>query len=161
MRDKMSDWKYLNRCRIPPGKSKMYGSRPSDGFNGAFHITINGLELLALASDGMGWQHVSVSIARQPTHTPSWHIMCACKNLFWEDTDTVMQLHPPKALYVNHHPGCLHLWKPTMDGVIIPLPHPAMLGWEMEDGKSALEVPGLPQEVQEWIEKHYGKRAPE
>jgi hypothetical protein len=48
-----------------------------------------------------------------------------------------------------------------MDGVIIPLPHPAMLGWEMEDGKSALEVPGLPQEVQEWIENHYGKRAPE
>jgi len=156
----MSDWEYLNKCRIPPGKSQAYGSRPSDGFNGAFHIVINKLELLAIASDGMGWKHVSVSIAHSPHHTPSWHIMCKVKALFWEEEDTVMQLHPPKSLYVNHHKGCLHLWQPKMDGVIIPLPHPAMLGYELEDGKSVWEIPGLPEELVQWVKKHYGPKIP-
>jgi len=137
----MSDWDFLNKCRIPPGKDAKYGTRPADGFNGAFYTKINGVEILILASDGMGWQHVSVSLAHQPNHTPSWSIMCQVKDLFWEEEDAVMQIHPPKSQYVNQHPGCLHLWRPTDAGVEIPLPYAAMLGTQTTDGKDTFAEP--------------------
>jgi hypothetical protein len=38
------------------------------------------------------------------------------------------QLHPAKADYVNQHPNCLHLWKPTTD--TIPLPPSIMVGYK-------------------------------
>jgi hypothetical protein len=62
------------------------------------------------------WEHVSVSCldplnGRRPV-TPTWDVMCWVKELFWEDEETVMQLHPPKSEWVNDHETCLHLWKP-------------------------------------------------
>lgn len=129
----MSNWTYLNQNRIKHSQSREYGSTPGDGFNGAFHIQINGVQLLILASDGMGWQHVSVSMPQHPTTTPSWPIMCKVKELFWDDEDAVMQLHPPKSRYVNQHPGCLHLWRPTEPGVTIPLPLTLMVGFQEEN----------------------------
>lgn len=46
--------------------------------------------------------------------------MCFVKDLFWDGEDAVMQLHPPKSNYVNNHPHCLHLWRPTQ--AVIPMP---------------------------------------
>lgn len=129
----MSNWAYLNQNRITRGQSKEYGSTPGDGFNGAFHIQIHGVQLLIIASDGMGWQHVSVSMPQHPKMTPSWPIMCKVKELFWDDEEAVMQLHPPKSRYVNQHPGCLHLWRPTEPGVTIPLPLSLMVGFKEEN----------------------------
>lgn len=66
---------------------------------------------------GWPWEHVSVSC---PSRCPTWEEMCLVKSLFWEDNETVVQFHPPKSDYVNHHRFCLHLWKPV--GMKIELP---------------------------------------
>jgi hypothetical protein len=79
----------------------------SAGNNGAFLFKFRGYEVFCIASDGLGWEHVSVSIDRE--RTPSWDIMNHVKNLFWGEEDTVLQFHPPKSEYVNDCVGCLHL----------------------------------------------------
>ena len=101
-----------------------WGSNETYGNNGMFIIPKNDLiTLRVIASDGMGWEHVSISIKDR---TPIWDEMCWIKDLFWDDEDAVIQFHPPKSLYVNHHPYCLHLWRSTIFD--IPLPDPIMLG---------------------------------
>jgi hypothetical protein len=52
--------------------------------------------------------------------------MCFVKDLFWDDEDCVMQLHPKKSEYVNNSPFCLHLWRPI--NAIIPTPPHEMVG---------------------------------
>ncbi|MES2733589.1 MAG: hypothetical protein V4714_17725 [Bacteroidota bacterium] len=79
--------------------------------------------LTIIATDGLGWDHVSVSL---PTRCPNWEEMCMVKALFWSDEEAVMQLHPPKSDHVNNHPYCLHLWKPQSDA--IPLPNSLLVG---------------------------------
>lgn len=130
----MSNWPFLNAHRVTPKHDPAFGTTPEDGFNGLFEAQINGLPVRMVASDGMGWEHVSVSLARS-LHTPSWSIMCQVKALFWDEETTVMQLHPPRSIWVDVHPGCLHLWRPTMEGIIIPLPHPIMVGPEFTNGE--------------------------
>ncbi|MDP9039797.1 MAG: hypothetical protein M3O02_11090 [Acidobacteriota bacterium] len=46
--------------------------------------------------------------------------MCFVKALFWDDEETVMQLHPPKSEWINNHEYCLHLWRPLNQ----PIPRP-------------------------------------
>jgi hypothetical protein len=55
-----------------------------------------------------GWEHVSVSFKDR---TPTWEEMCWVKEQFWEDEETVFQLHPPASQHINNHPHCLHLWR--------------------------------------------------
>lgn len=125
----MSNWNELNKFRvitpcaaIPP----QYCTTASDGFMGLFRLNLKGKMIRCLASDGEGWQHVSVSIEYE-SKTPSWEIMCMVKDLFWEDEDMVVQFHPKKSEYVNHHPGCLHLWRCT-DGRQTPTPPSIFVG---------------------------------
>ena len=80
-------------------------------------------ELMIIFSDGEGWEHVSVSTPGRP---PNWQEMCFVKDLFWAEDDVVMQLHPAKAVYVNNHPHCLHLWRPQ--GRAIPEPPLVLVG---------------------------------
>ncbi len=96
-----------------------------NGNNGLFLIRspIGGRILRVICSDGMGWEHVSVSL---PTATPTWVEMCTIKDLWWDAEDAVMQLHPPQSAYINHHPYCLHLWRPTRAD--IPQPPYWMVG---------------------------------
>lgn len=57
-----------------------------------------------------GWEHVGVR--RNGTdQLPTWDHMAAVKELFWYETECVVQFHPPADVYVNEHPGCLHLWR--------------------------------------------------
>lgn len=104
----------------------------ADGNNGSFqipHYKIADYYINCRVSDGLGWEHVSVSItstARQVTRCPTWEEMCYVKSLFWDDEEPVMQLHPPKSMWVNNHPYCLHLWRPI--GIAMPLPVPLMVG---------------------------------
>jgi hypothetical protein len=113
-------------------KHQFLGSDASYGCNGFFvipHYKISNYTINCQVSDGMGWQHVSVTInstERKVERCPTWEEMCYVKSLFWNDEETVMQLHPPKSEYVNCHPYCLHLWKP--DSVEIPLPDSLMVG---------------------------------
>jgi len=113
--------------RVPEKYRIRRGPRGSDasfGNNGAFYIPGPcGKDLSVVASDGEGWQHVSVST---PNRCPNWPEMCFIKGLFWGDDETVIQYHPPRSAYVNYHPHCLHMWKP--DGIEIPLPPSLLVG---------------------------------
>lgn len=81
--------------------------------------------LKIIASDGEGWEHVSVSL---PNRCPTWAEMCFVKSLFWGDDDCVMQLHPPKSDWVNNHSYCLHLWRPISQD--IPRPDSMLVGYK-------------------------------
>lgn len=97
-------------------------TRPHAGQYGCFVLPSPepGWMLMTIADDGthaevpesIGWEHVSVH-ARQhgKMRTPTWKEMAYVKGLFWDDDDTVVQYHPARAVYVNHHPHVLHLWR--------------------------------------------------
>lgn len=96
---------------------------------GAFMLPpkIGNRAILAIASNGGGWEHVSVSI-RQGKHcpAPTWEEMAYVKSLFWDDEDCVIEYHPPRSQYVNMF-NCLHLWRPTDRE--IPLPPSILVGF--------------------------------
>lgn len=85
-------------------------STEKNGNNGQFIIRSLKLKgvLFVQASDGEGWEHVSVS---HVSRIPNWAEMCVIKDMFWGPEDLVIQFHPPKEDYVNDHPNVLHLWR--------------------------------------------------
>ena len=107
-----------------------WGSNTGDDF-GAFQMPGPcGEELKIIASpgdanEGIPWEHVSVSTRRR---CPFWKEMCFVKDLFWDEEEAVMQLHPPKSTWINNHPYCLHLWRP-LDGKI-PTPPQIAVGYK-------------------------------
>ncbi len=124
----------LHRARFPPGH-KMWSS-PAYGNNGVFVFKREKVQLFCIASDGAGWEHVSVTVragnrARAVLRMPKWEEMCIVKRLFWTPEDTVLQYHPPESAYVDCHPTCLHLWRPI--GVEVPVPHPLLVGPKHDD----------------------------
>lgn len=94
--------------KVPEKYRDLTQSTLEDGNNGIFFIP----DLLrVIASDGLGWEHVSVS---KKYEMPSWEEMCKIKELFWDDPeDWAIQYHPRKSSYVNNHSFCLHLWCPV------------------------------------------------
>ncbi len=106
----------------------LYGTAPGELY-GAFEMRGPcGVALTIIASPGddeidIPWEHVSVSL---PNRTPNWVEMCFVKDLFWDEEETVMQLHPPRSKWVNNHQYCLHLWRPT--NAEIPLPPEIAVG---------------------------------
>lgn len=114
MRSRLSD--KLERCRL---RTQPAG----DAHNGIFEIEHHGARLRCVVSDGMGWEHVSVSIRGR---LPTWEEMCHVKRLFWGDEETVIEFHPPRSEYVNFHRGVLHLWRPI--GVALPRPPSILVG---------------------------------
>lgn len=71
-------------------------------------------ELHAQASWGLGWDHVSVSVAGTREKTPTWGEMEAVRRFFFEPEETVVQIHPPVDQYISNtgpHLGVLHLWR--------------------------------------------------
>lgn len=125
----MSDWIFLEKHRVRTPQDNqllaMFCSETSDGFNGMFRLPLSWGIVRCVVSDGFGWQHVSVSV--EGSHKPpSWDTMCMIKDLFWDAEDWVVQFHPAKSQYVNNHPGCLHLWRPTDQ--TMPTPESIMVG---------------------------------
>lgn len=101
-----------------------FSSDVSDGNNGLFFVKVkHGQVLQVVASDQIGWEHVSVS---RKDRCPTWEEMCQVKDLFWGEDDCVIQYHPPKSEYINNHPYCLHLWRPI--DVELPRPHKLLVG---------------------------------
>lgn len=101
-------------------------SDEGNGNNGVFFVParrLGGPPFMVVASDGEGWEHVSVS---RPDRCPTWDEMCFIKSIFWDAGDCVMQLHPPEADWVNNHSRCLHLWRPV--GIELPRPPAWMVG---------------------------------
>jgi hypothetical protein len=97
-----------NKFRVQSGHP--LSSEDEIGNNGLFRIVTKSKVFKAIASDGGGWEHVSVSL---PDRCPTWEEMSFIKAIFWDDEDCVVQFHPPKSEYVNNHLFCLHLWRPT------------------------------------------------
>src|SRR5574343_243620 len=111
-----------NRYRVRTG---YMGSSEAEGNNGAFFIPRKpGLpQFKVIASDGEGWEHVSVSL---PDRVPTWSEMCELNDIFWDAEDCVVQFHPPRSDYVNNHSRCLHMWRPV--GIEMPRPPAWMVG---------------------------------
>ena len=110
------------------------------GFNGMFRLFVLSQFVRCIASDGASWQHVSVSIEGN-NKPPHWDVMCAVKDLFWDDEDCVLQFHPPKSEYVENHPGCLHLWKYTGEGPFEqPHPHWCLVGTKKKYGGAKITL---------------------
>ncbi len=112
----------IENNRITKGN---YRSDASYGNNGAFEINRGRTTFCILASDGEGWEHLSVHcISEGKDRTPTWSEMCFIKDLFWDKTDCVIQYHPAESEYVNTHKHTLHLWRPTSQ--TIPTPNELM-----------------------------------
>lgn len=102
---------------ILKSKKVILTQKAEDGFSGLIYI--RGWEGTVIASWGGGWEHVSVS-PRKNNYTPTWDDMCAVKDLFWNEEEAVIQIHPAKSEYVNNKKNCLHLWRSNDKPMLLP-----------------------------------------
>lgn len=114
-----------------------YASTPANGNNGWFLMRRRGgRRYFCVATDGAGWEHVSVSIRTAGLEglkrCPTWDEMCLVKAMFWHADDTVIQYHPANADYRNFHAYTLHLWRPI--DAMLPIPDPIMVGPIQQEG---------------------------
>ena len=115
----------IEKFRVKTGP---FGSNETYGNNGIFIAPgPRAVKLQIMASDGLGWEHVSVTMAdSNRKRCPYWDEMCFVKALFWSDDEVVVQYHPKKADYVDNHPFVLHLWRPTESE--FQCPDPGLVG---------------------------------
>ena len=116
----------IEKYRVKKGP---WATKENDG-HGFFFIPFKRDETplkVLCAPKGGEWQHVSVSL---PNRCPTWNEMNYIKDLFWNDDETVVQIHPPKSEHVNNHKFCLHLWK-HRDGH--KLPPSILIGFKNEN----------------------------
>lgn len=122
----MRDLHTLDKYREKDHERDYYRMHTSDDIgkgNGCFKVYVNNRSFFVVASDGGGWDHVSVTPCNRKRQTcPTWEEMCAIKDMFFYPEEAAVQYHPPRSQYVNNHPFCLHLWRPNRDGEKIPLP---------------------------------------
>lgn len=114
---------FLRQHRVRLVNNPVYDFQ--DGLNGLFMFRGPARALLGVLSSTANlpdepWEHVSVSVKNR---CPYWDEMCFVKQLFWRDDECVLQYHPPAAVYVNHHPFCLHLWRHATWQPLVPPPH--------------------------------------
>lgn len=123
----MKDLNTLDKHRLSKEEIAIYGVNGDSG-NGIFKVHINGRSFKVIASNGGGWEHVSVSPWSDSRKAcPTWDEMCEIKDMFFDPDERVVQYHPPKSEYINMHPYCLHLWRPTT--VEMPFPPSIFVGF--------------------------------
>jgi len=113
-------FKVPERHRVKDG---VMGSTSEIGNNGCFQLKINDRLYKIVASQDLGWEHVSASpivALGRIQKPPTWEIMCEIKTRFWGKQDIVLQYHPAEKDYVNCHPFTLHLWRPTDEKIPTP-----------------------------------------
>jgi hypothetical protein len=74
--------------------------------------------IIVIFSSGGGWEHASVSLENKKM--PCWDELCFVKDLFWDESETVVQFHPKKTDHVNIMTTCLHLWKKVGEEYELP-----------------------------------------
>jgi hypothetical protein len=90
------------------------------GPNGsAYRVSVMGVTLAVIASNGGGWDHISVSA---DDRCPTWEEMELVARMFLRPDEVAMQLHLPAADHINIHPFTLHWWRPQRKLRRIPLP---------------------------------------
>lgn len=103
--------------------SAVWGEPPNygedDDHGGVFFIKLKltGPTFKVIASTGLGWDHVSVSL---PNRCPTWGEMDALKRKFFEDDEPAFQLHVPPADHISFHPYCLLIWRPQDQAIPLP-----------------------------------------
>jgi hypothetical protein len=107
----MKDLTCIEQYRLRDRERLIYGANGDSG-NGIFKVFVSGKSFICIASNGGGWDHISIT--RNNGKLPTWEEMCAIKDIFFDEEEVVVQYHPKKSEYVNIHEGCLHLWKPTI-----------------------------------------------
>lgn len=107
-----TDWSSIEQFR-----QQKHMPSPAGAHFGVFYLRVGSTDIIAIASNEspeVPWEHVSLRARDyKGERTPTWAEMCHAKDLFWDDTECVIQFHPPKCDYVNHHKYVLHLWKPV------------------------------------------------
>lgn len=88
-----------------------------DGGNFLVLLRPGGVRFVVVASFGMGWDHVSVSLNNR---CPTWGEMDQIKRLFFHPWETAMQLHVPPSDHISVHPYCLHIWRPQSADIPMP-----------------------------------------
>lgn len=110
-------------------------------------------------TSAQGWEHICVSCGGNGTSkkVPSYEVMCAVKDIFWDEEECCVEYHPRKSQYVNNNEGCLHIWK-CIDRDF-PEPDPLLVGVQgvsSEEGAAAIKAfinTLSPQETKELSEK--------
>lgn len=99
----MKDLHSLDKYRDRNFERQYYGAN-GDAGNGVFWVPVGGKMFNVVASNGGGWEHVSVSPAnRKRTTALTWEEMCEIKRMFFQED-----------------PLCLHMWRPI--GAEMPKP---------------------------------------
>lgn len=99
----MKDLNKVNVMWLKDNPLSMYGIRSGI-------INLNGIQCHVVVGDNEeGWEHVSAELMAR--RLPTWNEMCVIKDIFWEDEEEVVQIHPKKSHYVNMTEA-LHLWRP-------------------------------------------------
>lgn len=109
----MKDLHSLDHYRDRTAEMQMFGVTTHGDLgkgNGVFKVFVGGKSFFVIASNGGGWDHVSVS---RKNKMPTWDEMCAIKDMFFDPEEVAVRYHPKKSEYVNNHPYCLHLWRPN------------------------------------------------
>ena len=79
----MIDLHKLDKFRLKDRERELYGCTGDSG-NGVFKVYVGGKSFRVIASNGMGWEHVSVSPgSAQRKCCPTWDEMCAIKDMFF------------------------------------------------------------------------------
>lgn len=65
---------------------------------------------IVVGANEEGWEHVSVELYAR--RLPTYQEMQLIKEIFWDDEEEVVQIHPKKSQYVNMTEA-LHLWRPV------------------------------------------------
>lgn len=96
-------------------------------WDGHFKIprTLRRPVLFCIASDGSGWDHVSVSVPLGLRRTPTWEELEVVRKMVTLPDEVWVQYHVPAEQHVNNHPFVLHLWRPQNE--TLPQPPAAMV----------------------------------
>lgn len=90
-----------------PEMLEHYGSEGNETC-GVFRLPQFGL--MVIASQGAGWDHLSVSHRQR---CPTWDEMVIVKRAFFKRDEWALEYHPPEKANISLHPYCLHLWWPN------------------------------------------------
>lgn len=89
-----------------------------DKGNGCFELMHEGgAQLWIIASNGGGWDHLSVSLKDR---CPTWLEMEAVRKLFTAPGEVWLQFGVPSRDHINLHEYCLHWWRHQHREVRLP-----------------------------------------
>jgi hypothetical protein len=110
----------LDHWRITDAKALTHvDGWPGDETCGSFVIQsrVDGADMVVVASNGSGWDHVSVS---RKNRVPNWAEMSQIHRQFFKDNEVAMQLHLPVDLHIDIHKFVLHLWRSHTQVIELP-----------------------------------------